>query len=232
MCLLVHTVCYMCSYVCAICFVYDCVCRQENICDETCSLCSNVNTLTIHTHRSTQPHCTSLCLWQELSGAALRFWQGSQSHEQHAHAHTLTHTHIQKQWTHISHHNHPPSVQKINLRPLIKLRYVSNKGRPGSLLTACNCTLSLYAPCNASLTRVCVWVCMCACVCLGWQRVHFIPNAPVSLLSRTRSDQVLVTKLKQHKTEQNVRVCPVWTCAGTEETHREMDWQQKKETRE
>lgn len=89
-------------------------------------------------------------------------------------------------------------------------------------------SLSMHLP----VLFLCVCLCVRACVCFRWQRVHFIPNAPVSLLSRTRSEQVLVTKLKQHKTKQNGRVCPAWTCTGTEVTHRQMDWQQKEEMRE
>lgn len=54
---------------------------------------------------------------------------------------------------------------------------------------------------------LCVCLCVRACICFQWQWVHFILNAPVSLRSRTRSDQVLVTKLKQHKTKQKCVFC-------------------------
>lgn len=51
-------------------------------------------------------------------------------------------------------------------------------------------------------TRSWVYACTVACICFWRQRVHFFPNTPVSLLSRTRSDQVLEAKLMQRETEQ------------------------------
>lgn len=58
---------------------------------------------------------------------------------------------------------------------------------------------------------------MVACIRFWRQRVHFFPNTPVSLRSRTRSDQVLEAKLMQHETEQFDFVF-YWVCTGTEET--------------
>jgi len=84
-----------------------------------------------------------------------------------------------------------------------------------SLLTVCNCTLCLCTLQSFLYVRVCVCVCVSPSVCFRWQRVHFIPNAPVSLLSRTRSDQVLAAKLKQHKT----KCALLQTYTGMEETY-------------
>lgn len=74
---------------------------------------------------------------------------------------------------------------------------------------------------------LCVSLCVSACICFQWQWVHFILNAPVSLLSRTRSDQVLVvkwTKLKQHKTKQKCVFCLGLVQEARRCTGRWADW--------
>lgn len=180
-----------------------------------------------HTHTAlhTQTHCSHLCVCDRrcqellLSCAALL---AGESVSWAKHTHTVTHTDIQKHTKHTY-----VMATSTSLRKIKSPCWNISKKRRAQLFTRSSLwvysmqlhSLSMYL---AILFRC---VCVCACVCFRWQRVHSIPNAPVSLLSRTRSDQVFVTKLQQHETKQNA--CSVSAYTGAEETYGETTGRQR-----
>lgn len=143
-----------------------CACRQENICDETHSLCSNVNTLTLHAHRHTHAckHtapisyvCDRGCQKLLLSGAALLAGE-SASWAKHTQKHAK-HTHMLRP--------PPPTMtptpenKSVSSR-LIEASLKQRKAQPftSSPLSANSMQLhSVYVPYNPF--PMCVWLCAC-----------------------------------------------------------------------
>lgn len=152
-----------------------------------------------HSRTHTQTHCSHLCVCDRgcqellLSCAALLAGE-SVSWAKHTQTHTVTQTDIRKYLfkktphTYImaTPHTDPAPENKSVASCLLEVSLKQTKAQ-FSLSLQHATALSLYAPFSCA--------CLCACVCFRWQWVHLIPNAPVSLLSRTRSDQSFSDKI-------------------------------------
>lgn len=106
---------------------------------------------------------------------------------------------IRKAHTHSKTLSPAPAPENKSKAPFLWWSVPKTKKGPALYFqpTLC-CAATLWLSTLQSLSHVCTCesVCVCACVCFRWQWVHFIPNAPVSLLSRTGSHPSFTGKIK------------------------------------
>lgn len=150
-----------------------------------------------HSRTHTQTHCSHLCVCDRgcqellLSCAALLAGE-SVSWAKHTQTHCDTNRHSKIS---IKKPPHTYIMATPHTDPAPENKSVASCLEVSLKQTKAQFSLSLQHATALSLYAAFSCACLCACVCFRWQWVHLIPNAPLSLLSRTRSDQSFGDKI-------------------------------------